>query len=66
MGWKCDQSDRPDLVLPDLANSIVLEVKASEITQTSTFPSFLTLRFPRVVRVRPDKGWKDCNSVDDL
>eukprot|EP00039_Didymoeca_costata_P013649 m.211217 g.211217 ORF g.211217 m.211217 type:complete len:956 (-) comp15833_c0_seq2:4120-6987(-) len=57
--------------LPDLwiepRESIVLEVKAAEMQKDSEeWAAGYTLRFPRVVRIRYDKAWKDTNTLKDV
>ena len=47
---------KPDLwIRPE--DSIVIEVKAAEISPSNSYAVNYTLRFPRVVRVREDKNW---------
>ena len=53
-------SEKPDVILCNPANSIILEIKAAEINKTENYPSGYTTRFPRVERVRSDKNWYDC------
>ena len=43
-----------------------MEVKAAEIVPSETFPSKVTLRFPRVVKTRFDKIWSDTLQYDEL
>ena len=48
--------EKPDLwIRPE--DSIVIEVKAAEISPSKCYAVNYTLRFPRVVRVRKDKNW---------
>ena len=65
-GWKPAAQDRPDLVLNDLEQSVVLEVKASELMVSEAFPTKCTLRFPRVLKIRYDKSWNDAMKRDQL
>ncbi|KAH8548349.1 hypothetical protein BGW37DRAFT_523377 [Umbelopsis sp. PMI_123] len=58
-------SESPDMII-DYQNSIVVEVKAAEICYANTYGSGYTLRFPRFVRFRPDKSWKDCMTHQDV
>lgn len=50
--------ERPDVYL-DPRNSVVLEVKAAQVVTTEKFRTGYTMRFPRVERIRFDKGWED-------
>lgn len=47
-------------------NSIVLEIKASELTKTTSFRTNYTLRFPRVLAIRRDKSWTDCCTLTEF
>ena len=64
--WKPAQSEKPDVYIDDPSNSIILEVKAAEIVTSDTFPSKITLRFPRVVKTRFDKNWSEVLQYDEL
>ena len=66
--WKPTKSDRPDVFFDPFnkESSVVLEVNAGEILQSSEFSSGFQLRFPRIVRPRADKDWTDATSFDDL
>ncbi|KAI8989544.1 hypothetical protein BDB01DRAFT_547497 [Pilobolus umbonatus] len=55
----------PD-VLIDYTNSIVVEVKATEIVPSSNVGVESTLRFPRIIRLRKDKGWQDVMTLSDV
>ena len=65
--WKPAQSEKPDVYIEDPSKSIILEVKAAEIVPSETFPSKITLRFPRVERARiDDKNWNDVLQYNEL
>ena len=66
--WKPSKPNRPDVLFsPWLsASSVVLEVRAGEITSTNDFSSGYQLRFPRIVKPRTDKDWTDATTFDDL
>lgn len=55
----------PDIWI-DPKKSITFEVKASELSQTNSFATKYTLRFPRIVSVRWDKNWYDCCTLDEF
>ena len=59
-------SDRPDAYISDISKSVILEVKAGELVVSDAYPTFYTLRFPRVVRVRYDKDWHEGMNQDQL
>ena len=44
----------------------LLQVKAAEITETGRFKTGVTLRFPRVEKIRTDKNWFDCMTTAEL
>jgi DNA ligase-4 len=48
-----------------LEETLVLEVKCGEIIQVENACGF-TLRFPRVVKIRNDKSFKDCMTSKDV
>ncbi|XP_049793144.1 DNA ligase 4 isoform X5 [Schistocerca nitens] len=47
-------------------NSYILQIKATEIVESSSFKVGYTLRFPRVEEIRYDKKWTDCITVSEL
>lgn len=56
---------KPDLIISRPVESIVLQIRAAEITNSAgNFP--YTLRFPRVESVRFDKPAQECCSVQEL
>lgn len=44
--------------------SIVLEINYEEIQASTTYGSGFALRFPRVIKVREDRGVSDCSSLE--
>ena len=56
----------PDLIVADLTKSKVLEVSAFELTQSASHTSGISLRFPKVIRIRNNKNYNDCNSLNQL
>lgn len=52
--------------LKQLRCKICEQVKATEIMTSHTFKSKITLRFPRIERVRYDKPWHDCLTVKEF
>uniref|UniRef100_A0A183J4E8 BRCT domain-containing protein n=1 Tax=Soboliphyme baturini TaxID=241478 RepID=A0A183J4E8_9BILA len=43
-----------------------LQIRATEIVPSGAFGIGYTLRFPRVVKVREDKAWSDCMTVEEF
>ncbi|OZJ05239.1 hypothetical protein BZG36_02293 [Bifiguratus adelaidae] len=57
--------EKPDVLIPPY-KSLVVQVKAAEITTSGVYAVGYTLRFPRFVRLRDDKSWEDCTSTKEL
>jgi len=64
--WKPGAGERPDYYIADPSKSVVLEVKAAEIVPSDKFPSGLTLRFPKVQKIRYDKNWDQVMTYSEL
>lgn len=64
--WIPALKERPDFYIENIDQSIVLEIKAAEIMSTEVFPTRLTLRFPRVVKIRFDKEVKDAMQFEEV
>uniref|UniRef100_A0A0C9Q6E2 DNA ligase 4 n=1 Tax=Fopius arisanus TaxID=64838 RepID=A0A0C9Q6E2_9HYME len=47
-------------------HSVVLEIRASEMSESSNYPGGWTLRFPRVEKIRDDKPFDDCCTLAEL
>lgn len=47
-------------------NSMVLQIKGSELSKTSTFRTSHTIRFPRVTAIRSDKNWYDACTLNEF
>ena len=45
---------------------IVLEVSFDSLQKSARHKSGFALRFPRIVRLRPDKGPQDANTLQDV
>ena len=57
--------EKPAVVI-DPCNSLVLEIRGAELIGTNFFALPITIRFPRVVRVRDDKTPLDCTKFTEL
>lgn len=64
-GIRLKKEPTPDVWL-DPEKSIILQVKAAEIVPSDIYNAGYTLRFPRVVKVRDDKSWPDCTSLQEV
>eukprot|EP00796_Vickermania_ingenoplastis_P012106 gene12106-8330_t len=51
----CSAAHVPDLVMPDYRASDVMMIIGAELTASTSHTSGLSIRFPRVMRLRPDK-----------
>lgn len=59
------ENAQPDVWI-EPKHSIVLQVKASCATETRTYRTSHTLRFPRLMEIRRDKPWYDICTVDEF
>ena len=50
----------------DPKHSIVLQIKASELTKTTTYRTSHSFRFPRVMKIRRDKMWSDVCTLNEF
>ena len=57
---------REDGVSIDLKPDVVVEVAYEEIQKSPTYSSGFALRFPRVVRIRPDKDASEADSLERI
>jgi DNA ligase-1 len=48
----------------DLEPKVVLEVKFNEIQKSQNYASGYALRFPRIIRIREDKGPEDVETLE--
>lgn len=56
---------KPDCII-EPSNSAILQVKAAEIVESDQYKTGCSLRFPRVMKIRNDKSWKDCMTYEEL
>lgn len=61
--YEVDKNLNPDVWVEP---QIVLEIAADEITKSPLHSAGLSLRFPRLVRVRSDKSWQQATSLTEL
>ncbi len=61
--FEVDKGLNPDVWIEP---HVVLEIAADEITQSPLHSAGLSLRFPRLVRVRSDKNWQQATSITEL
>ncbi|KAI8338401.1 ATP dependent DNA ligase domain-containing protein [Chlamydoabsidia padenii] len=56
----------PDVIVNNIRDAAVIEVKASEIVFSQMWGAGCTLRFPRFVRFRHDKSWKEVLTYSEM
>jgi DNA ligase 1 len=61
--YEVDKGLSPDVWIEP---QVVLEIAADEITQSPLHSAGLSLRFPRLIRVRSDKNWQQATSITEL
>ena len=66
LNWKPAMAERPDVYVSDLKQSVLLEVKATEILVSEQYPLKCSLRFPRIVKIRYDKPPEEAMTKSDL
>jgi len=59
------QRERPDVWIRP-CDSVVVEVKAAEVTTSDDYGCNMTLRFPRFKRLRLDKNWETALSFQEF
>lgn len=64
--WIPGRSERPDVYIEDPRDSIIFEVRASEFISSESFPTQVTLRFPRFVKYRMDKPWDSALNFSEM
>ena len=58
------KSERDNIVT--LSPKVVVMVNYQNIQPSPSYSSEFALRFPRIVRYRPDKSWRDIASLDEI
>ena len=64
--WSPGAGERPDMVISDPSKSAILELRGAELVKTEKFPAGLCLRFPKVSKIRYDKNWDQCMTVQEI
>ncbi|KAG2236091.1 hypothetical protein INT48_006107 [Thamnidium elegans] len=60
-----NSNEKPDKLI-FFEDEIVVEIKGTEINPSVQFGVVHTLRFPRMVKFRSDKGWKDVMTLSEF
>ncbi|XP_033127857.1 DNA ligase 4-like isoform X2 [Anneissia japonica] len=58
-------NEKPEIWI-EPSKSVIVQVKATEITYAKDYKTGCTLRFPRVEKLRDDKAWNQCMTADEL
>jgi len=64
--WKPSKEDDIPHVWFEPQHSKILELKGYDITPTDQFSADVTLRFPRVAKIRYDKEWFECETLETV
>ncbi|XP_077170434.1 DNA ligase 4 [Paroedura picta] len=58
-------TEKPEVYI-EPCNSVIVQVKAAEIVSSDMYKTECTLRFPRIEKIREDKEWHECATLDLL
>ncbi|XP_016059350.1 PREDICTED: DNA ligase 4 isoform X2 [Miniopterus natalensis] len=58
-------TEKPEVYI-EPCNSVIVQIKATEIVPSDMYKTGCTLRFPRIEKIREDKEWHECMTLDDL
>ncbi|KAF6376352.1 DNA ligase 4 [Rhinolophus ferrumequinum] len=58
-------TEKPEVYI-EPCKSVIVQIKASEIVPSEMYRTGCTLRFPRIEKIREDKEWHECMTLDDL
>ncbi|XP_060087717.1 DNA ligase 4 [Heteronotia binoei] len=58
-------TEKPEVYI-EPCNSVIVQVKAAEIVSSDMYKTDCTLRFPRIEKIREDKEWYECTTLDLL
>lgn len=58
-------TEKPEVYI-EPCNSVIVQIKAAEIVSSDMYKTDCTLRFPRIEKIREDKEWYDCMTVELL
>ncbi|TSK17853.1 DNA ligase 4 [Bagarius yarrelli] len=58
-------TEKPEVYI-EPRNSVIIQVKAAEIVTSDMYKTNCTLRFPRIERIREDKEWYECMTLEEL
>ncbi|XP_008581572.1 PREDICTED: DNA ligase 4 isoform X2 [Galeopterus variegatus] len=58
-------TEKPEVYI-EPCNSVIVQIKATEIVPSDMYKTACTLRFPRIEKIRDDKEWHECMTLDDL
>ncbi|XP_071941905.1 DNA ligase 4-like [Antedon mediterranea] len=58
-------NEKPEIWI-EPSQSVIVQVKATEITYAKDYRTGCTLRFPRVEKLRDDKAWNQCMTTEEL
>uniref|UniRef100_U3BRS6 DNA ligase n=1 Tax=Callithrix jacchus TaxID=9483 RepID=U3BRS6_CALJA len=58
-------TEKPEVYI-EPCNSVIVQIKAAEIVPSDIYKTGCTLRFPRIEKIRDDKEWHECMTLDDL
>lgn len=64
--WRGTKAENvPEFLVPP-NKSVVVEVQAAELVPSRDYSASVCLRFPRVLRIREDRGIEDCMTMADV
>lgn len=58
-------TEKPEVYI-EPCNSVIVQIKAAEIVPSDMYKTGCTLRFPRIEKIREDKEWHECMTLEDL
>ncbi|XP_062384175.1 DNA ligase 4 [Sardina pilchardus] len=58
-------TEKPEVYI-EPSKSVIIQVKAAEIVSSDMYKTNCTLRFPRIEKIREDKEWHQCMTLDEL